>query len=255
LNSIFTITKTTKKLVFALTLIAITSISITYIYYSSKNKAEDPRIVESRKNLARLDRLMSEKEYDKVLKLLNQIQANYTQIPYYRKSYEQGVVHNNRGSVYLQQALYECKDSIIKLQLLENAENEFIHSIHYYKNWLKKFSDMKEDEIHEYVHQNLFRDNTDLSQKTLAKILKKKTEDEVFAKIENLRRLSVTYSNMGIIKRHQMKQDSALEYFAKALCLWDKNHVAKNNMNVLLGRPIEKKGVLEKLFPPDRYKE
>ena len=34
--------------------------------------------------------------------------------------------------------------------------------------------------------------------------------------------------------------------------LWDRNLTAKNNLNVLLGQPMEKRNVIQRMFPPDR---
>jgi len=46
--------------------------------------------------------------------------------------------------------------------------------------------------------------------------------------------------------------DEAYDYYVKALDLWSENHAAKNNINILFGKPPEKQSILRKLFPPER---
>jgi hypothetical protein len=67
------------------------------------------------------------------------------------------------------------------------------------------------------------------------------------------KRYSVTYTNLGIVMRHKFHQDSALMYYRKAVELWDDNHAAKSNLNVLIRQRTSEKGVrLEKLFPKEK---
>ena len=69
---------------------------------------------------------------------------------------------------------------------------------------------------------------------------------------ETDRRLSVCYTNLGVIERTRGNYQEAIMNYEKALNLWDRNLEAENNLNRLLGRPIKKRNLLQKLFPPDR---
>ncbi|MCK5760725.1 MAG: hypothetical protein KAH33_05495, partial [Candidatus Delongbacteria bacterium] len=73
-----------------------------------------------------------------------------------------------------------------------------------------------------------------------------------FALQEMSRRYSVTYTNLGIVMRHKLLQDSSIVYYKKALDLWEDNHTAKSNLNVLMGEKPIKRGFIEKMFPPER---
>jgi len=82
------------------------------------------------------------------------------------------------------------------------------------------------------------------------KILNKRIDDLILARHETPRRLSVTYTNMGIVLRHQYKQNEAVECYIKAIKLWKDNYTARNNFNVLMGKPPEDRSIIDQLFPP-----
>ena len=63
---------------------------------------------------------------------------------------------------------------------------------------------------------------------------------------------AVTYTNLGIVKRHQMDLEGAIVYYQKAIDLWENNHSAKSNLNVLLGGEPLKQNIIQKLFPPKK---
>jgi tetratricopeptide (TPR) repeat protein len=62
----------------------------------------------------------------------------------------------------------------------------------------------------------------------------------------------VSYTNLGIILRHQGDIKGALKSYKKALELWDKNLSAENNINILIGKPIRERSTLERLFPDQK---
>ncbi|MCK4748009.1 MAG: tetratricopeptide repeat protein, partial [Bacteroidales bacterium] len=68
----------------------------------------------------------------------------------------------------------------------------------------------------------------------------------------NNRRLSVCHTNLGVIYRHQGAYVEAAEEYQKALALWDRNLEAENNLNKLLNKPLKKRNMMQKLFPPNR---
>ena len=198
------------------------------------------------------DRLMKEGQYAEGLSLLDSVEAVYCSIPCYTDSYEMGVVYNNRGSARMALALYQTGDSALKNELLHHAEMEIKQSIMLYEAWKRKFDGMTNGMISSYVHacfpaRDSFGNNPDYD-----RMLKKRIGDIELARVEINRRLSVSYSNLGIIQRHLYQQDSAMVSYMKALKLWKRNPTAKNNLNTLLGRPQEKGSLIEQLFPPDR---
>ena len=69
---------------------------------------------------------------------------------------------------------------------------------------------------------------------------------------ESGRRLSVCYTNLGVIYRQRGEFEKAIRQYEKALELWDRNLDAENNINILLGHPLKKRNIIQKLFPPDR---
>ena len=66
------------------------------------------------------------------------------------------------------------------------------------------------------------------------------------------RRLSVAYTNLGVIYRYREDYKKAAELYQKALSLWEDNLDAENNLNHLLGQPIRKRNFFQKMFPGER---
>ncbi|MBU4487117.1 MAG: hypothetical protein KKD38_09340, partial [Candidatus Delongbacteria bacterium] len=102
------------------------------------------------------------------------------------------------------------------------------------------------------LKEKVTADFSDISSDYKDKIIEKRISDIRLALQEIDKRYSVTYTNLGIIMRHKLQQDSAMIYYKKALDLWEDNHFAKSNLNVLMGEKPLKRGVIEKLFPPER---
>jgi tetratricopeptide (TPR) repeat protein len=205
-----------------------------YIYYNGKNKAEDPRIVRTKYMSRQFDEQMKINEFSSALPLLDSIELILIKVPGYKESYEPGIVYNDRGSAYLSIALYGSRDSTEKLRLLEIAEKNIDSAIAIYNTWLGKNSSLSIEELSKNIH--------------------KRTEDLVLAQKETPRRLSVCYTNLGIIQRHQYKQNEAVESYIKAIKLWKDNFTARNNFNVLMGKPPKDRSIIDQLFPPDKNK-
>ncbi len=251
--SIFQITTGTKKLLSAMLIVSSIGITIAYYYYDSINKAEDPRVTEARYLLKRFDKLMDENDYLAVFSLLDQIENIYKNAKGYENSYEMGVVYNNRTATYLILGLYESSDKKDKKKYLRLALDATRKSIDIYEKWLSAYGTLTEEELYNKIKPYFTPE--DLKGCEVEKIIKKRVDDIKLAQIETKRRLSVSYTNLGIIQRHQYKQQDALKSYAEALKLWPDNHTAKNNLNVLLGKPIEKISVIDKIFTKDRRKE
>jgi tetratricopeptide (TPR) repeat protein len=233
-------------------ILALIGIAIAWVYYGNINKAVDPRVRQAQVMYGRYNVYASENDYEKVLSLLDSIKEVYSSVPHYANSYELGVIQNNRASVFLTKALSDTTLDEIRQNYFALAEQHLLKSIDYYNGWMNDFGNLTEEEIHLYVDKEFRSDPVLLSHKNIDAMITKRVKDVLTAQIETPRRLSVSYSNLGIIKRHEDKVDEAVEYYTKALELWDENHAAKNNLNILFGKPIEKQGLLRKLFPPER---
>ena len=248
------IAKPTKILLTVLFSIAIISFAFAYFYYTSKNKAEDPRVVETKFMFQRFDLLMSETDYSSALLLLDTIEAVFSNIPCYRNSFETGIVLNNRGSAFLSMALYEVEDSIEQQKLLGFAVENIDSAIRIYKNWLNQYELLPAESIVKILEPCFNQEDKDFSNSNSKVVLKKRVEDVIQAQKETKRRLSVSYTNLGIVKRHQYHQNEAIECYKQAIELWDDNFTARNNFNVLMGNPPEKRSFIDQLFPPEKDK-
>ena len=200
------------------------------------------------------DELMKEDKFASALPLLDSIEFLLLRVPGYKVSYEPGIVYNNRGSAYLSMAIYGGKDSTEKSGLLELAEKNIDSAIVIYNCWLEKNSSLSKEELSEKIKPFFAENDLAFNGKNYNKILKKRAEDLALAQKETPRRLSVTYTNLGIIQRHQYKQNEAVESYIKAIKLWKDNFTARNNFNVLMGKPPKDRSIIDQLFPPDKNK-
>lgn len=234
--------------------IALLSFSIAWFYYQGVNKAADPRVVDTRYMLSRYDALMSEKKYPETLPLLDSIDAIFRSVSGYGASFERGIVFNNRGSAFLSMALYQETDSVLKSQMLVRAKENFDSSILIYQNWLDKFGSLSRNGLSEEAVKYFKPGDSAFHGLSYNRILEKRVDELQLAQKENVRRLSVAYTNLGIAQRHQLQQDSAMKSYIRAIELWKDNYTARNNFNVLMGLDPEDRSVIEKLFPPDKNK-
>jgi tetratricopeptide (TPR) repeat protein len=115
-----------------------------------------------------------------------------------------------------------------------------------------RFSGKNEDAIIQEIESDFLDGLEQIPVKEQQSYLEKRVEEIIVAQHETKRRLSVSYTNLGIIHRHRGEFEEASEYYQKAFTLWEDNLTARNNLNILLGRPVEKRNFLEKLFPPDK---
>ncbi|MFC2101478.1 hypothetical protein ACFLS7_00620 [Bacteroidota bacterium] len=246
--------KPTKILILILILIVGIGITFAWLYYRYENAAEDPRVKEARLLLEQYDGLMQEGKFDEGMVLLDSIELIYQTVPCYTESFEMGVIHNNRGSAWITLALYNTDDSMRKAEMLVLAEKEVRLSIASYQSWLSRFDRMPSGELISEVEHCFTEQDPSFADFDYKRIVDKRVEDLKLAKVETPRRLSVSFSNLGIIQRHQYQPDSAIQSYIQALKLWNRNPTAKNNLNTLLGREAEDESILRQLFPPDRRK-
>lgn len=227
---------------------------MAYIYYDNKNKADDPRIVETKYMFRRFDELMKVGKYSAALPVLDSIESIFIRVPGYNESFELGLVYNNRCSAYLSTALYIVKDSTEKDELLKLAKFNVDSGIKIYNLWMEENSDLTEEELFEIIKPYFPENDPAFKNRDYNRILTKRVNDLLLAQKETPRRLSVCYTNLGIIQRHQLKQAEALESYINAIKLWKDNYTARNNFNVLMGKPPEDRSIIDQLFPPEKNK-
>lgn len=252
---IFRISRGARFLISIMMGVVIIGITIAWLYYRGKNLSRDPRVTAANKMLVEYDALIKEKEYMKVFPLLDSIENVYLKTPGYDSSFEMGVVYNNRAATLLLMALYETDDEEEKERLLSMSKENNIAAIAIYESWINRMEDKTDNEIKQIIKPGFSIDDEAFQDRDISKILDARVQEIKDAQIETKRRLSVSYTNLGIIQRHQLQQEEALKSYEQALLLWKENHTARNNLNVLLGRPTEDRTILEKLFPPERLKE
>ncbi|MDR4987735.1 MAG: tetratricopeptide repeat protein [Bacteroidales bacterium] len=233
-------------------ILAIIGFTIAWVYYGTINRSADPRVKPAQIMYGRYNVYIAENNPTKVLELLDSIQDVYLAIAHYRNSYEMGVVLNNRASVFLTLALNDTVNEERRQLHFLLAKKYLEQSIDYYTGWIDKFGNKDAGEVFDIVHDSFTNDSLLKNNKYLDAIINNRVKEIASAQAETPRRLSVSYANMGIIHRHQNQLDEAVSYYVKALDLWSENLAAKNNLNVLLGEPIEKQSFFRKLFPPDK---
>ena len=248
----FKITKQTKFLLLGVSVISGISFLIAYIYYDGKNKAEDPRILKSKYFFQEYEDLVKENNFDEALSVLDSIDTIFNRVPGYKTSYEPGIVLNNRGTAYLSKALYKTTDSLEKNIFLSFAKKNLDSCIVLYTNWLTKNEKLLKNELLNNEKPNFLMSDPAFKDRNYNIILNKRIDDLILARHETPRRLSVTYTNLVIVLRHQYKQNEAVECYIKAIKLWKENYTARNNFNVLMGKPPEDRSIIDQLFPPEK---
>ena len=256
------ISSSLRALILIMIALVITGILIAKFYYGNINKSIDPRVVKARELYAKYDNYAQAGNYNRIFALLDSIENVYRAAKHYEGSFELGVLYNNRAAALLTISMfadsipkeynpYSCLtvDSIVTL-----AETNVLKAISVYNNWIKVFSGRSHEQICEII-EPLFMEGLESNTPDLkTKYLKARTKDIEKAMLENDRRLSVCYNNMGIVFRQKEQYKQAVEQYKKALELWDRNLNAENNLNVLLGKPLKKRNIIQKLFPPERNK-
>jgi len=242
----------TKKVLLGILIIITLSFLVAFLYYNGKNRAEDPRIVQTKYMFREYDNLMKENQFTSALPILDRIDSILLIVPGYNDSYERAIVRNNRGSAFLGMALYNSTDSTEKSRLLTIAKINIESSITIYNNWLNRHSGLSKEELYKSIYPFFQENDKAFTGKNIQNILQKRVEDLETAQKETPRRLSVCYTNLGAIFRHQYKQDEAVKNYVKAIELWKDNYTARNNFNVLMGKPPKDRSIINQLFPPDK---
>ena len=245
LKDIFILNSRSKKLIAIMVIISVICILIAHFYYKNLNSTLDPRTNKIQQLYKKYIKYVNDNDFVKVLTVLDSIENEYQKIEHYEQSYEVGVVYTNKSAVYLTMALYVTQDEDERTGFL-NVSEEFLNKgIGYYTIWENKYKNLNDAELKELVI-------SEFAGTTEQKIIDRRIKDIKLALQEINRRYSVAYTNLGIVKRHQMKQTEAVEFYKKAIEYWEDNYTAKSNLSVLLGGEPIKRSFLQKLFPPKK---
>ena len=245
----------TRALIIIMGALVLSGITISYLYYKNINESIDPRIVKARTLYEKYNLYAQKNEFDSIFLLMDSIELIYTNFDHYKNSYEVGVLYNNRAASFLTMALYTNNIEVIDQDsIIDLAEIAVKKSIEIYNHWLEKFQNKSLVEIERIISSDFYTGLEKYNSDKKNKFIKNRINEIHDSQTETKRRLSVSYTNLGIIDRHKLLYESAANCYKKAIDLWDRNLTAENNLNVLLGRPMKKRSFIQKLFPPDRDK-
>jgi tetratricopeptide (TPR) repeat protein len=243
-----------------MTVVVIAGVIIAQRYYSRANRSVDPRIVPARELYSGYDRVAQSGDFYSLFVLLDSIEEIYLRTEHYCSSFEIGVIENNRAAALLTLALYSDsiprannpffgmeKDSIVSL-----ARVHALSALRTYENWNREFGGKSAQEIRVSIAPGFLNGFESGDPAQTALYLSNRVREIETALEENKRRLSVCHTNLGVIYRHMGAYTDSVTEYEKALSLWDRNLEAENNLNRLLGKPVRKRNILQKLFPPDR---
>jgi tetratricopeptide (TPR) repeat protein len=225
-------------------------IYIASVYYGNINRSVDPRVRQAQVMYGRYNLYAAGNDSEKVLALLDSIKNVYLSVAHYRNSYEMGVLENNRASVFLTQALSDTVIEARRQHYFSMAEQHLVQGIDLFTRWLDVFGQLTREEVAVIVSEDFYSDGSLENNEDLEPIIRNRVNAIMTAQVDTPRRLSVSFTNLGIIRRHENQIEQAYDYYSKALELWGENHAAKNNMNILFDRPVVNQSIIRKLFPP-----
>ena len=256
------INSSTRALVLIMIGLVVTGMLIAWLYYRNVNRSIDPRVMKARELYAKYDIYAQAGDYYKLFALLDSIESIYKATKHYEGSFELGVLYNNKAAALLTISMFADSipveynpfanfkiDSIVTL-----AEMNALEAISIYDHWLIGYTGKSQEQICEIIGPEFMNGLESITPELKTKYLLTRAKDIEKALSENDRRLSVCYTNLGIVFRQKEQYKEAIEQYSKALELWDRNLNAENNINLLLGRPLKKRNLIQKLFPPDRDK-
>jgi tetratricopeptide (TPR) repeat protein len=234
-------------------------ISFSYFYYKGINSSKDPRVTSARELYEKYNNYAVQNDFVNVFALLDSVEYIYKGVNHFTESFEVGVLYNNRAATYLTMAIYENAPEAYMLlskdSLLQLAQISVQKSIIIYENWLEKYSEKNSDQIISILDKDYLLGLEQYTEKDISRFVKNRIKEIETAQYETERRLSVAYTNLGIIYRHKEQYEQTIESYQKAIELWDQNLTAENNLNILLGKPLKKRNIIQKLFPPKRKED
>lgn len=246
--------KIPRALIYVMMALVVITIFLARSYYRGENQAVDPRVVPARELYEGYNALAVANDYAGVISLLDTISRIYRQYPHYRESFETGVLENNRAAVYLTLGLsYDSlvspyhhlgQDSLIALGELAARK-----SIDIYERWLSVYEGIGLEEILEQVMATFEIGLSSDDPEKMEAYIENRIKEVEDAIEETPRRLSVSYTNLGLSYRHREDYQEAAACYQQAMDLWEDNLTAENNLNILLGKPMKKRNFIQKMFP------
>jgi len=238
-----------RALIYVMMALVIITMVLARFHYRRENRAVDPRIVPARKLYEGYNALAAANDYAGVINLLDTIEHIYRQIPHYAGSFEICVLENNRAAVYLTLGLsYDSLSSPFHFMgqdsLMALGESAARKSISGYEEWQKRYEGKDERAIRQAVQSGFGTGFEPYLDNRIGEITK--------AIEETPRRLSVSYTNLGLAYRYREDYQEAASCYQQAIDLWEDNLTAENNLNILLGRPLKKRNFLQKMFPKSK---
>lgn len=250
---------TRKVLIGTLTVTALIVV-YSFFHYGQINSAEDPRILPAKKLLQKYEKQLEEDQGALALNILDEIVRIYTKTPGYDKSFEIGVMQNNMATVHLVdlETKILTDADIDKEEMLETlliAQKHTLNAIEIYEKWMAEMGKMSEQQIREYIAPFFKKDDPAFKDADSQEVFEKRVQDILLAQIETKRRMSVSLTNLGFINRYKGNLEEAKKNYESAISLWERNYTAQDNLNMLLNKPIKKRSMIDKLFPPEKDKE
>lgn len=251
---------TKRALILLMGALVLIGLGIASLYYDAQNNKVDPRVIEARKLYKKYDEYAGQNNFNAVLLLLDSVEEVYKKFAHYQHAYEIAVLDNNRAAAWLTMAIHSESQSIsldgvtilTQDSLLERSKFHVQNAIATYKNWFNKYGAMNRSAIKQAIESFFFEGLSEYDESKKHDYLENRLDEMQAAQLENKRRLSVALTNYGIIMRHEQKYKEAILLYKEALELWERNLAAKNNMNILMGKPIEKRNFIQKMFPPEK---
>jgi len=246
--------KIPRALILVMMALVVITIVLARSHYRGENQAVDPRIVPARKLYEGYNALASANDYGGVISLLDTISRIYSQYPHYRESFETGVLENNRAAVYLTLGLsYDSLSSpyhhLGQDSLMALGESAARKSIEIYEQWLSIYAENGPEEIGEQVRASFGSGKITANTEKLGAYVENRVREIEDAIEETPRRLSVSYTNLGLAYRFREDYHGAASCYQQAIDLWEDNLTAENNLNILLGKPMKKRNFIQKMFP------
>jgi len=246
-------TKPTRTLILIMGVLVLIAIVISRKYYRDQEASVDPRIKPARELYEKYNSYAASNQFDSVFHLMDTIESIYNLTDHYASSFELGVIYNNRAAAWLTLGIFgEYYDDWERDSLVTMADTAVRKSMSIYEVWNENLGDLDETEIRKVISDDFTGGLESYSSEEQEKFLETRIAEITEAQAELDRRLSVSYTNLGIVYRHKEIYDSAALCYEKALELWDRNLTAENNLNSLLGRPQKKRNFIERMFPPER---
>ncbi len=253
------INKKTRAFILGMIALSFIVITFSYFYYKNINSSKDPRVTSARELYEKYNNYAAQNDFVNVFALLDSVEYIYHNVNHFAESFEVGVLYNNRSAAYLTMAIYENAPEAYMLlskdSLLQLAQESVLKSISIYENWLEIYNGKNSNEIINILDNDYLIGLEKYTEKEINHFVNNRVKEIETAQYETERRLSVAYTNLGIIYRHKEQYEQTIESYQKAIELWDQNLTAENNLNILLGKPLKKRNLIQKLFPPKRKKD